>query len=75
MSPQVDLGDRPVQITLVRTWAALSLWQKVKLVFSLVYSGINVPDAEELAQMVEELKARHTPPAPHPPCSACQRRS
>uniref|UniRef100_A0A7S1T7C2 TraB domain-containing protein n=1 Tax=Tetraselmis chuii TaxID=63592 RepID=A0A7S1T7C2_9CHLO len=52
----VDLGDRPVRITLVRTWAALSLWQKVKFVWCLVYSGINVPDAEELSRMVEEMK-------------------
>lgn len=65
---QVDLGDRPVRITLVRTWAALSLWQKAKFVWCLVYSGINVPDAEELSKMVEEMKVE-------PPCTFAPRAS
>jgi hypothetical protein len=33
---QVILGDRPVGITVKRLWAALSLWDKVRLLWSLL---------------------------------------
>ncbi|MGC9324058.1 MAG: TraB/GumN family protein [Desulfomonilia bacterium] len=35
---QVALIDRPVQITLQRAWRTLSLWEKIKLMFSSLFS-------------------------------------
>jgi len=53
---KVMLGDRNVNITLKRTWAALSPWQRVKFLFSMAYQGLRMPDPEELTSMLEQLK-------------------
>ncbi|CAN6571626.1 unnamed protein product [Malus baccata var. baccata] len=34
---KVILGDRPVQITVGRTWAMMPLWHKIKLLYSLLF--------------------------------------
>lgn len=52
------LGDRDVNVTLKRTWAALSAWQKAKFLWNLIYTGINVPDADELSNLLEEMKVQ-----------------
>ena len=51
------LGDRPVGITIKRTWAALTTWDKIKLVFSFVSEATFLPQAEELKDLVEQLKS------------------
>lgn len=52
----VCLGDRPVNITIARVWAALSPWHKLKFLCTLLWTGLSMPDAEELRRMFEELK-------------------
>ena len=61
MPHQVVLGDRHVNITLKRTWAALSTWQRIKFIWCLIYSGIAVPDADELEQLLKDLKVARVP--------------
>ena len=61
MPHQVVLGDRHVNITLKRTWAALSTWQRIKFIWCLIYSGIAVPDADELEQLLKDLKVARLP--------------
>ncbi|KAH6764677.1 TraB family protein, partial [Perilla frutescens var. frutescens] len=51
---KVILGDRPVQITLQRTWAAMSLWHKTKLIYSLLFLAIFFPSTENLIKMLKE---------------------
>ena len=52
----VLLGDRPVDITIARVWAALSTWHKVKFVYTLLRSGFERSETEELKKLIEELK-------------------
>lgn len=33
------LGDRPISITMARMWAALSRWEKARLLASLLWTG------------------------------------
>eukprot|EP01147_Barroeca_monosierra_P010255 gene10256-7788_t len=47
----ICLGDRPVSITLKRTWSALSLWEKIKFLFSGLQSFFVKVDKE----MIESL--------------------
>ncbi|KAF8049751.1 hypothetical protein N665_2124s0004 [Sinapis alba] len=51
----VILGDRPVQITLKRTWAKMPLWHKVKFLYSLMFQAVFLPSAEELDRMLKEM--------------------
>ncbi|KAK9806486.1 hypothetical protein WJX73_002146 [Symbiochloris irregularis] len=53
---KIMLGDRLVSITLARTWAALSAWQKIRFVFELLITGISVPsqEIEKLLSSMEE---------------------
>jgi pheromone shutdown protein TraB len=48
--PHLILGDRPVQLTLVRAWESLSLWAKVKVCAGLLWSSLpfGKPNVEEL---------------------------
>jgi len=50
----VVLGDRPVQITLTRTWAALDVRQKVHLLWDMLQMGCF--DDDKLAETIEQLK-------------------
>lgn len=52
----VVLGDRPLKITLARVWAALSAWEKLKLTGSLLWTGLNMIDADELRSEIEKMK-------------------
>ncbi|KAJ4867345.1 TraB family protein [Raphanus sativus] len=52
---KVILGDRPVQITLKRTWAKMPLWHKVKFLYSLLFQAVFLPSAEELDKMLKEM--------------------
>ena len=49
-------GDRSILITVARVWAALSAWEKVKLISFLLYGGLNAPDAEEMRILIEKSK-------------------
>ncbi|XP_015572706.2 traB domain-containing protein isoform X2 [Ricinus communis] len=52
---KVILGDRPVQITLRRTWAKMPLWHKTKLLYSLIFQAVFLPDPEDLNKMLKEM--------------------
>ncbi|XP_071701031.1 uncharacterized protein [Rutidosis leptorrhynchoides] len=52
---KVILGDRPVNITLRRTWSKMPLWHKTKLVYSLMFQSIFLPSSTRLNKMLKEL--------------------
>ncbi|XP_065875271.1 uncharacterized protein [Euphorbia lathyris] len=52
---KVILGDRPVQITLRRTWARMPLWHKIKLFYSLLFQAVFLPSPEDLNKMLKEM--------------------
>ncbi|KAL4531088.1 hypothetical protein Ndes2526B_g04753 [Nannochloris sp. 'desiccata'] len=52
----VVLGDRPLSITLSRLWSALSLWEKCRLLGTLLWTGVNMLDSEEMRSEIEKLK-------------------
>ncbi|CAK9218133.1 unnamed protein product [Sphagnum troendelagicum] len=53
---KVTLGDRPVHITLQRTWARMSMWHKAKFFYSILLGSIFMPTADELATMMEKME-------------------
>ncbi|KAI3429519.1 hypothetical protein D9Q98_005608 [Chlorella vulgaris] len=53
---QVVLGDRLLSITLARVWAALGMWEKVKLTGSLLWTGLSLLDSEEMRLEIEKMK-------------------
>ena len=53
---ELVLADRDVNITLKRVWGYLSFWQKLKLLFQLVWSSFSAEDLEE--KTIEELKGK-----------------
>ncbi|XP_059276979.1 uncharacterized protein LOC132031129 [Lycium ferocissimum] len=52
---KVILGDRPVQVTLRRTWAKMPLWHKTKLVYSLLFQAVFLPKPGDLVKMLKEM--------------------
>ncbi|KAI4322557.1 hypothetical protein L6164_022238 [Bauhinia variegata] len=52
---RVILGDRPVQITIWRTWRKMSLWHKTKLVYSLLFQAVFLPSPDALNNMLKEM--------------------
>ncbi|KAK4383166.1 hypothetical protein Sango_2803100 [Sesamum angolense] len=52
---KVILGDRPVQITLRRTWAKMPLWHKTKLLYSLMLQAVFLPSPETLTKTLKEM--------------------
>ncbi|XVF28236.1 hypothetical protein REPUB_Repub15cG0012100 [Reevesia pubescens] len=52
---KVILGDRPVQITLRRTWGKMPLWHKTKLLYSLLFQAVFLPSPEDLNKMLKEM--------------------
>ncbi|KAJ4826363.1 hypothetical protein Tsubulata_045905 [Turnera subulata] len=52
---KVILGDRPVQITLRRTWSKMPLWHKIKLLYSLLFQAVFLPSSEDLNKMLKEM--------------------
>eukprot|EP00850_Spirogloea_muscicola_P022135 SM000278S10022 [mRNA] locus=s278:121721:123880:- [translate_table: standard] len=52
----VKLGDRPVKITLRRTWGRMGLWHKIKLIGSLFFQALFLPSVDDLVQLTEEMK-------------------
>ncbi|XP_028808378.1 traB domain-containing protein [Neltuma alba] len=52
---RVILGDRPVQITIWRTWRKMPLWHKTKLLYSLIFQAIFLPSPDDLNKMLKEI--------------------
>uniref|UniRef100_A0A7N0RIP6 Pheromone shutdown protein n=2 Tax=Kalanchoe fedtschenkoi TaxID=63787 RepID=A0A7N0RIP6_KALFE len=52
---KVVLGDRPIQITLRRTWAKMPVWHKTKLLTSLFFQSLFLPSASVLNKMLKEM--------------------
>ncbi|KAM3411494.1 hypothetical protein ACQJBY_003259 [Aegilops geniculata] len=48
---KVILGDRPVQITLRRTWGKMSLWHRAKFLYYIVFQSLFLPSPEDLNKM------------------------
>ncbi|KAL3148336.1 hypothetical protein ABBQ38_013794 [Trebouxia sp. C0009 RCD-2024] len=54
---KVLLGDRRLHITLARVWAALTAWEKTRLVWMFVHSGLTISQIkQELEDDIESLK-------------------
>lgn len=54
---KVLLGDRRLHITLARVWAALTAWEKTRLVWMFVHSGLTMSKIkQDLADEIESLK-------------------
>eukprot|EP00252_Welwitschia_mirabilis_P019425 TRINITY_DN449_c0_g1_i1.p1 TRINITY_DN449_c0_g1~~TRINITY_DN449_c0_g1_i1.p1 ORF type:complete len:479 (+),score=81.50 TRINITY_DN449_c0_g1_i1:183-1439(+) len=53
---KVILGDRPVEITLRRTWAKMGAWHKLKFFFSMFFQAILLPSPEELEKLMQETQ-------------------
>ena len=56
----IVLGDRPVQITLVRTWESLRLWGRIKLVACLIWGRLRPPSEKELREWMESVLSDRT---------------
>ncbi|XP_058092382.1 uncharacterized protein LOC131238804 [Magnolia sinica] len=52
---KVILGDRPVQITLRRTWGKMTLWHKIKFLYYMLFQAIFLPSPEDLNKMLKEM--------------------
>nr|XP_009630375.1 LOW QUALITY PROTEIN: traB domain-containing protein-like [Nicotiana tomentosiformis] len=52
---KVILGDRPVQVTLRRTWAKMPLWHKTKLLYSLLFQAVFLPKPGDLVKMLKKM--------------------
>ncbi|KAK6919394.1 TraB/PrgY/GumN family [Dillenia turbinata] len=52
---KVILGDRPVNITLRRTWIKMPFWHKAKLLYSLLFQAVFLPSADTLNKMLKEM--------------------
>lgn len=52
---KVILGDRPVQITLRRTWGKMSLWHRAKFLYYIVFQSLFLPSPEDLNKMLKDM--------------------
>lgn len=53
---KVILGDRPVNITLRRTWASMTMWHKIKFIYCIVFQAIFLPSPADLNRMLKEME-------------------
>ena len=51
---EIHLADRNIRITLLKTWRAMGLWSKVKLLFQLILSIGKIDEIEE--EDIEKMK-------------------
>jgi len=49
------LGDRPLQLTLVRAWESLRWWGKTRVVFGLLWNSIKRQDPQELRDWMQKI--------------------
>ncbi|KAJ6816171.1 traB domain-containing protein [Iris pallida] len=52
---KVMLGDRPIEVTLRRTWGSMSLWHRTKLVYYLLFQGLFLPSSEDINRLLKEM--------------------
>ncbi|URD71875.1 TraB family [Musa troglodytarum] len=52
---KVILGDRPVQITLRRTWGKMTLWHRAKFLYYILFQTIFLPSPDDLNKMLKEM--------------------
>ncbi|CAD5190316.1 unnamed protein product [Musa acuminata subsp. malaccensis] len=52
---KVILGDRPVQITLRRTWGKMTLWHRAKFLYYILFQTIFLPSSDDLNKMLKEM--------------------
>nr|DAD20596.1 TPA_asm: hypothetical protein HUJ06_022059 [Nelumbo nucifera] len=52
---KVILGDRPVNVTLRRTWGKMTLWHKAKFLYCILFQAIFLPSPEDLNKMLKEM--------------------
>ncbi|KNA11643.1 hypothetical protein SOVF_133290 [Spinacia oleracea] len=52
---KVVLGDRPVQVTIRRTWGKMPLWHKIKLLYSFLFQAVFLPGPDDLNRMLKEM--------------------
>lgn len=52
---KVILGDRPVHITLRRTWGKMTLWHKTKFLYYIFFQTIFLPSPEDLNKMLKDM--------------------
>jgi pheromone shutdown protein TraB len=55
--PFLLLGDRPLELTLVRAWESLRWWPKFKVVVGLLWSSLFTPDKEEIRKFIASVMA------------------
>lgn len=51
---KIHLADRDIRVTLLKTWRAMGLWSKIKLLFQIVFSIGNIDEIKE--EDVEKMK-------------------
>lgn len=54
-NPICILGDRPLKITLCRSWESLSWWGKAKCLAALIWSSFQKPDPQELREWMQNI--------------------
>jgi len=54
-APHLILGDRPLQLTLIRAWESLWWWPKIKVIVGLLWSSWRKPDPDELRKWLESV--------------------
>ncbi|XP_039130768.1 traB domain-containing protein-like [Dioscorea cayenensis subsp. rotundata] len=52
---KVVLGDRPVHITLRRSWGKMTLWHRTKFLYYMLFQAMFLPSSEELNKMLKEM--------------------
>ncbi|XP_042424010.1 traB domain-containing protein-like [Zingiber officinale] len=52
---KIILGDRPVHITLKRTWGKMSLWARTKFLFNILFQTVFLPSTDELNKMLKDM--------------------
>ncbi|KAG6466426.1 hypothetical protein ZIOFF_075782 [Zingiber officinale] len=58
---KIILGDRPVHITLKRTWGKMSLWARTKFLVNILFQTVFLPSTDELNKMVMKLTLDNDP--------------
>ena len=53
--PYLILGDRPMQLTLIRAWESLTWWPKVKVLVALIWSCLRKPNKEEMRKWLDSV--------------------
>lgn len=54
--PHLVLGDRPLQLTLIRAWESLRWWPKLKLIVGMGFHSLFVkPNKDELKKWLESI--------------------